>query len=491
MKSTLRPHQERALSMLRHSLGRGNRSPMLRLPTGAGKTKLAAAIVEGALTKGNRVTFTVPAISLIDQTVESFIYEGITDIGVIQADHVMTNASMPVQVASVQSLQNRFVPDSEIVVIDEAHRFFQFYAEWMQKDGFERTKFIGLSATPWTKGLGKYFDDLIIGATTQELIDAGYLSKFEVFCPSHPDLSGVKTVAGDYHEGQLSEVMGDSLLTADIVQTWLKQGGGGKTLCFCVDCAHAQKVQAAFHEAGINAGYIDAKTPISERKGIAKDFHAGHVPIVCNVGTLTTGVDWDVRCLILARPTKSIMLFEQIIGRALRTAPGKEKATILDHSDTHLRLGLVTDINRTQLCDGEMKKPGAASEREDPLPQECPSCSFLKQPKVSECPHCGFVSKRQSDIETVDGELVEFTSGSKPKAPTPEEKQTFYRKLLGYAHQHGKSSKWVQAKYRSRFNEWPYRKHGVEPLDPTPDVIGWIKHSNIRWAKSQKRGAAA
>lgn len=489
MKSVLRPHQESALSKLKLSLGRGNRKPILRLPTGAGKTKLAAAITEGALNKGNRVVFTVPAISLINQTVESFLAEGITDIGVIQSDHVMTNPSMPVQIASVQTLQNRFLPDAEVVVFDEVHRFYQLYADWMAMEQFERTKFIGLSATPWTKGLGKHFDDLIIGATTQELIDAGYLSRFDVFCPSHPDLSGVKTVAGDYHEGQLADVMSDADLVADIVETWLKRGTGNKTLCFCVDRAHARKVQTQFHEVGISAGYVDANTSLEERETIAKNFHAGHVPVVVNVGCLTTGVDWDVRCLILARPTKSIMLFEQIIGRALRTAEGKERAIILDHSDTHLRLGMVTDINPNRLDDGKKREAGAGQERKEPLPKECPSCSFLKPAKVRECPHCGFVPERKSEVETADGELVQF-SGGKVKGPTPEEKQDFYRKLLGYAHQKGKSDSWVQAKYRSKFNEWPYRKRGVTPLEPTQDVIGWIKHSNIKWAKSLKRGAA-
>ena len=131
MRSTLRPHQERAIAMLRQSLGMGKKRPLIQAPTGFGKTLLAASIVEGALCKGNRVTFVVPALSLIDQTVQSFWKEGIRDIGVIQAAHEMTNYGAPVQVASVQTLERRAWPKSEIVVIDEAHRFFKLYQRWM------------------------------------------------------------------------------------------------------------------------------------------------------------------------------------------------------------------------------------------------------------------------------------------------------------------------------------------------------------------------
>lgn len=153
MISALRPHQTRALAMLRQSLGRGYRRPMLQAPTGAGKTILAAAIVEGALSKGNRVTFVVPALSLIDQTVQSFWREGIQDVGVIQANHELTNPARMVQVASVQTLQRRTFPESDVVVIDEAHRWFRLFERWMSDLFFERVPFIGLSATPWTRGL--------------------------------------------------------------------------------------------------------------------------------------------------------------------------------------------------------------------------------------------------------------------------------------------------------------------------------------------------
>lgn len=481
----LHPHQLSAIAKLRSSLGSGKRRPIIQAPTGAGKTLLAASIVDGALNKGNRVIFCVPALSLIDQTVDAFWREGIRDIGVIQANHEMTNGLRAVQVASVQTLQRRSVPDAEVVVIDECHRFFDFYRQWMAHPAWAKVPFIGLSATPWTKGLGRYFDDLIVAATATELIEAGFLSPFKVFAPSHPDLSGVRTLAGDYHEGDLSAAMNKAPLTADVVETWRRLGEDRPTLCFGVDRAHAKQLQSRFEEAGIAAGYIDAFTEPEEREEVRRQFHNGDLKVVCNVGCLTTGVDWDVRCIILARPTKSEMLFVQIIGRGLRKAEGKDHLLILDHSDTHLRLGFVTDVHHDHLDDGTPNSSKPAKDRVT-LPKECPKCSFLKPANVHRCPACGFAPEKRSSVTAEDGELRELGKSSKPK---PTEKHDFFAQLSGYASLHGKSDKWVLANFRAKFGEWPYRRE-VVPQQPSPEVLSWIKSRQIAWAKSQARRAA-
>lgn len=219
MSRELRPHQVRIIERLRQSLASGRRRPMVQAPTGAGKTVVAGAIVKGARLKAKRVLFVVPAIALIDQTVRSFFAEGIRDVGVIQGNHPMTDPAAPVQVASIQTLQRRAIPPFDIVVIDEAHRWFEMLGPWMAAEDWQEVPFVGLSATPWTKGLGKHYDDLIQVTTTAELIEAGYLSPFRVYAPSHPDLAGVRTVAGDYHEGDLSKAMNKPELVADVVTT--------------------------------------------------------------------------------------------------------------------------------------------------------------------------------------------------------------------------------------------------------------------------------
>jgi DNA repair protein RadD len=479
MRRELYPHQVMALGLLRESIIRGKRRPMLQAPTGFGKTVLAAAIVDGARAKGKRVLFTVPALSLVEQAVHAFWEEGIRDIGVIQANHVMTDWSRPVQIASVQTLQRRELPEADVVVIDEAHRWHTFYEKMFTDPAWLAKPIIGLSATPWTRGLGQYYDDLIIAATTAELIETGYLSPFRVFAPSHPDLTGVRTVAGDYHEGDLGGAMNKGPLVADVVETWHARGQNRSTFVFAVDRAHAKHLQALFENAGVTTGYIDAYTPVKEREEISDKFHDGEIRVVCNVGCLTTGVDWDVRCIVLARPTKSEILYVQIIGRGLRVAEGKDDCLILDHSDNTLRLGFVTDIHHDTLDDGKTrangKRPGAA------LPKQCPQCAFLKPPRMARCPACGFVAQAMSDIETSDGELVEVT-GRKT-----EGKVSFYAQLKYYGYEHGHKPGWAANKFREKFGVWPDRFKHVPPSEPTPRTMAWIKSRNIAWAKSRRR----
>jgi superfamily II DNA or RNA helicase len=210
---------------------------MLQMPTGAGKTLLAAHIIRRALDKGKRVAFTVPAISLIDQTVAAFEAEGIFCIGVMQGIHERTNREQPVQVCSVQTIARRKRPEVDLVIVDEAHQLHREYFRWMKDAG--HIPFIGMSATPWARGLGKYYAGLIIAATAGDLIRDGYLAPFVVFAPSEPDLAAVRTVAGDFHEGELAVAMDRPAITGDIVDTWLRRGEGRSTFCFCVNRRHA------------------------------------------------------------------------------------------------------------------------------------------------------------------------------------------------------------------------------------------------------------
>ena len=204
----LRDYQDTAIFKLRQSLGAGKKRPVVQMPTGAGKTVVAAEIINMALAKGKKVMFCVSSLSLIDQTVERFRENGIYDVGVIQAMHELTNFYADVQVASVQTLMRRkIIQKVDLVIIDECHVQFKFYAKWTQMDYWKDIPFIGLTATPWAKSMGKLWDDLIVGTTMTDLIEQGHLSKFKVFAPSHPDLTGVKTVAGDYDIGQLGDAM--------------------------------------------------------------------------------------------------------------------------------------------------------------------------------------------------------------------------------------------------------------------------------------------
>src|SRR5262249_36276955 len=151
------------------------------------------------------------------------------------------------------------------VVVDEAHRMFHSANAWMDSPEMADVPFIGLSATPWTKGLGRHWHKLIIAATTKGLIEAGHLSPFRAFAPSRPDLSKIRTGAGDYHEGDLGKAMNKAPLVADIVTTWLERGQDRPTICFAVNCAHAQALHRQFTVAGVAADYVDGFTDDLER----------------------------------------------------------------------------------------------------------------------------------------------------------------------------------------------------------------------------------
>ena len=484
----LRTYQDQAIQLLRQSLGMGKKRPVVMAPTGAGKTVIAASIIRMAREKGKKVIFCVPMLSLIDQTVKRFQAHGIWDIGVMQGFHEMTDWTQPVQVCSIQTLMRRKLPEADLVIIDECHVMFKFLGEWTNYENWKNIPFVGLSATPWQKGMGKIWDDLIIATTTRELIDMGHLSDFKVFAPAHPDLSGVKTVAGDYELKGLAAAMDQGALVADTVSTWLERGENRPTICFAVNRVHAKHLQSQFEAAGVSTGYMDAYTKLDERGEIVRDFEAGKIKIICNVGVLTTGFDSDVRCIILARPTKSEILYVQMIGRGLRTAEGKDHCLILDHSDTTLRLGFVTDIHHTELDDGS--KRSNKKERAAPLPKECSKCAFLKPPKTRQCPNCGFVAEAVSNVESISGELYELSRDKtiKPKDWTITEKQEFYSELLLYAHLRGYKRGWAYHAYRHRVGVGPANVlHENPSQNLSAKTESWIKHYNIAKAKAREK----
>ncbi|RVT93714.1 DEAD/DEAH box helicase [Sphingomonas crocodyli] len=474
----LREHQRNAITLIKQSLLAGNRRIVCQMPTGAGKTVTAAEIIGGALRKGNRVAFTVPAISLVDQTVEAFEGQGVDAIGVIQASHPRTNRAQPVQVVSVQSLAKRVRPEADVVIVDECHMRFKAVSDWMA--ACPRTVFVGLSATPWARGMADEWHDLVVPVTMADLIGRSFLSPFRVFAPSHPDLSGVKIVAGDYNQDQLGEVMSGRTIVADVVQTWLAKAKGLPTLVFAVDRAHAARLVEQFAEAGIRMGYCDAHVDLIERKLLFARMARGEISGIVNIGTLTTGVDADVRCVVLARPTRSEMLFVQMIGRALRTAPGKEDALILDHADNHARLGFVTDIHHPKLLSGASAKQQTKSEKGEPMPKECGSCGLLKPAKVHRCPGCGFAPERQSDVEVEAGELVEMRG--KPTKADMAAKQRFWSMARYVDMERGKGGKLAKALYRERFGVWPKGLHDG-PVQPDGAFLGYERSRRIAFAK--------
>jgi DNA repair protein RadD len=478
----LRAHQEHGLAELRRSVAAGHKRPMLMLPTGGGKTKVAAEIIRGARAKGKSVAFVVPRLSLIDQTVAAFEAEGIDCVGVMQGIHERTDRSQPVQVCSVQTLARRKRPNVDLVIVDEAHELHKETFRWMAD--CPDVPFIGLSATPWSRGLRKYYDDLIIPTTTKALIEQGYLSPFSVFAPSEPDLSAVSTRAGEFTQDELADAMDRASITGDIVSEWQKRGEGRPTIAFCVNRRHAQHVCERFVEAGVTAEYADCDTPREDRGGMFARFRAGETKVLCNVGILTTGIDLDVRCIVDAQPTKSRILFVQKIGRGLRTALGKNRLIVIDHAGNHLRLGRVTDVGQTHLDDGKKRDGSAKKEKSEPLPKLCPECKAVLSPRARECSECGAQIVATSMVREAEGDLVELGARkSGAREVTHGGKAQFYSEMRWIASERGYSSGWAAHKFKEKFGVWPNAFNWVEPEQPSLATRNWVRSRAIAYAK--------
>lgn len=475
----LRPYQAQALINLRQSFASGHLRPLLQAPTAAGKTVIASEIIKGAMAKGNRVIFVCDRIELIDQTSATFDAFGIPH-GVIQANHPKTNRKLDIQIGSIQTLARRTWQPFELIIVDEAHTQYKSLHKQLKK--WNNVPVIGLSATPWSKGLGLIYDDLKILTTTKELIDDGYLCPFEVFGPP-VDVSGIKTVRGDFDEQQLADRVNTKKIVGSVVKTYQEHGRSKPALCFAVNIAHSKALCEEFNVQGIKAVHLDHYTETEDRRMLIHKFKCGHIPVLCSVEVMTKGFDAPAaEVVIIARPTKSAILHVQMIGRGLRIMEGKKICTILDHAGNHERLGFVTDTFQEHLCTKEAsdrtKDPEKAPEK---LPKTCPKCHFLKAVGVHICPNCGFAPEVVNEVEHVPGEL------KKMEVATKETKQKWYSMLL--CHAEGKNFNnakgWTAHKYREKFGVWPQGLH-ANLVTPDSEVRGYITHLNIKYAKRKR-----
>jgi DNA repair protein RadD len=322
-----------------------------------------------------------------------------------------------VQVASVATLFVRGVksdamrmPPADLIVIDEAHHS---PANSYQKivEAYPDAKILGLTATPCRgdgRGLGGIFTEIVEAPQVAQLIERGCLVKTRVYAPVDPNLKGVDTQNGDYVTSQLSERVNTDQLVGDIVTQWHKHGERRKTVAFAVDVAHSMHIRDEFVRARVRAEHIEGKTPKEERDEILGRLRSGDLELVSNCMVLTEGWDMpDVSCCILARPTKKMGLYRQMLGRVLRAATDKVDAVVLDHSGAVFRHGLAEDPVEWVL-DPDRKavsKVHESRKRESGL-IECTECSALRlggQP----CPACGFMPRRPSrGVDYVDGDLA-------------------------------------------------------------------------------------
>lgn len=494
--------QQRALDMLRRDWKQYN-SFMVYSPTGSGKTGLSAFITDGFVSRGMRVLMTCPYTVLVTQTAKRFIQYGLPEdeISYVWRDHPNYDPERKIQIASADTLIRRDFPENiDLLIVDEAHLRRKKMLEVIKYLTTEtHVKVIGLSGTPFAPFLGKYYQRLIKPTTIKELMDTGVLCGYEFFAPTKPDLTGVKVTrsdefGSDYKEDEVAEIMCGADLVGDIVSNWLSHGEDRPTVAFCVNVNHANYVTLQFNKAGVNAEVMTAQTPHDERQMMIHRFEQGATKIIVSVGTLIAGFDSDVRCIIYARPTKSEIRWLQIIGRGLRTAKGKDKCLVFDHSGSVHRLGYPDSIEYDTLPSKNDGMKTAVSEREnekrEKLPKECSQCHYMKPAGVYQCPKCGHKPLAGEDVDTDASRGLKQISGKK-KVVTKQQKQSWWSQIKFYQRQRAAQGKpvsdgWCAHTFKDKFGTWP---NGLQdyPMEITPEVNNYIKWKQIAFAKGREK----
>ena len=399
----LRPYQNQLANDIRGAFGSGANRPLAVSPTGSGKTVLFSYITSQVLKRGSRVIIVAHRREILDQISATLKRVGVPH-GFIQAGK--SASTQPAMVASIQTLARRLdtIPAPDLVIIDEAHHsvsksYVQMFAAW------PTAKFIGVTATPERldgKGLGAMFDRMVMGPSVQWLIDNGFLAQPVYYAPREAvDLSQVHTVAGDFDRSEAEEIVDTPRITGDAVTHYVRFCNRQRAVAFCISVAHAQHVADIFNSCGIPAASIDGTLDPEVRKQRVEDLTAGKILVLTSCELISEGFDLPaVNAAILLRPTHSLSMHLQQVGRALRPYPGKTNAIILDHVGNCLRHGLAEQERDWDLSGREkrLKKSSLVETK------QCSKCFAIFAGTV--CPQCG--SQREiavREIEEVDGEL--------------------------------------------------------------------------------------
>lgn len=498
----LRQYQKDVLNGIIKSNKEGHDNIILQAATGAGKTVMSSALIRYFVEQDQDVVFLAHRRELIIQASNTMRELGVGH-GIIMAG-IAPNGFERVQVASIDTLRARAIdtqkmelPKAALLVIDEAHRsmsptYLKLIAKYKE---LYNPLVVGLTATPVRAdgtGLGLVYSDMVKAPGIKDLTASGSLVEADYYAPSVPDLRKVGNVAGDYNGKELNDAMDKPKLVGNIVETWKHLAKGTSTIVFASGVKHSQSLTEQFIDAGISAAHLDGSTENSERERILEEFNKGLITVLCNCMVLTEGFDAPIaKTCILARPTKSLSLYIQMVGRVLRPYPGKDRAIVIDHSGAVYTNGFATDEHDWKLGTGKVQE----NERTEPEDREekqvtCEGC-FHVHTGSNICPRCGHInSSKSAYVGYVEG-MLGLVSKKTKKVEKVEKygdgfKQQFYQELLGLAMLRKRTPEWAAHKYSARFKETPnFGK--VEAINPGKDTKSYVTYLNIRSAKSKYR----
>ena len=449
---TLRDYQEKGIDTIRDAL-RLNNSVIYVLPTGGGKTAMAAAMVGRACVLGKRCLFLVHRRELIRQTQDAFTLAGI-HYGTIQAGKPVDPLAR-VHIASIQTVVRRLecLQRPDFLIVDECHHARA--KSWAKVIEWAGTKTVGLTATPCRldgKGLRGHFDEIVMGPKMTELIRDGWLADYRIYAPTVVDTRGLHTRAGDFKHEELEALMDRGTIIGDAVDHYKRIAPGKQAIVFAVSIKHAVRLSEAFNGASVVSACIYGDMPVGDRDRIINLFRHGHIQVLTNVDIVGEGFDLpSVHCAILQRPTKSLSLYLQQVGRCLRPQEGKKEAIILDHVGNVRRHGF-PDEDREWSLDGA-QKPRKEMDKKHVLVKQCPACYAVVFQSEEECDNCGHEFGKEREVHQIDGELTELDRKQQKKLRRRQDGQAqTYRELVelgkarGYEHPYG----WARHKLNAR-----------------------------------------
>ena len=411
MIPVLRAYQTAAYNSLRENMRRGIRRQLLVMPTGSGKTCTFSFLAAQARAKSKRIGILCHRVELLTQ-----ISGALTSFEVphaIVAPGYIPDRKASVQVASVFALARRLdrYPQFDVIIVDEAHHAIAG-STWGNILAANPAAFVvGVTATPQRlggEGLRSFFDEMVLGPSTAQLISDGWLSPYRLFAPSGINVEGMHSRAGDFVRAELEAAADKPSITGDAVSHYRRLAYGKRALAFCVSIKHAIHVAEQFRSAGIVATHIDGGMDKGARNFAIQEFTAGRVQVLTSCDLVSEGFDCPaIECAILLRPTQSLALYLQQVGRSLRLYDGKKEAIILDHSNNVARHGL-PDQEREWTLDGAAR---GEKKQTNVVPiKQCPMCFSTVVAHSSVCRHCGhqFVAEGR-EVEHREGELSEVT----------------------------------------------------------------------------------